>query len=178
MKKLFVLVLVLAMTQMSWAGLATLAVNSADVNPLGYVAGDIITIELTTAFEGGTDTTGSISMDAITATAGQIMSTSINAGFNDLFNPGAIQVGGLSATGIAGTTSTTAPDIGSGAVLWSMEFKVLGTADITISTTNFFAAPSDFSDTAGATNDLTLHVTPEPMTLGLLALGGLFIRRK
>jgi len=180
MKKLLVLVLVLAMTQLSWAGIATLRVAGGGDE---FMPSDMITIEIVTAFEGGTDTTGSLSMDYVLATSGEAISTWINPGFNDIGNPGLVlgNVGGNLVQGVAGTITTSAPDIGSGEVLWSMVFHVPdlpASTIIEISTQNFFAAPTDFSDMAMETNVLTLHIIPEPITMTLLGLGGLFLRRR
>ncbi len=178
MKKVLVLVLVLAMTQLTWAGIATLRVNASDALS-DYTPNSVITIEIVTEFGAGTDTTGAISMDSVSATAGAWASPALNAGFNDLANPGTVN--GLSITGIAGSTTTSVPDIGSGLVLWSAEFTVPvlpPSSVVDISTTNFFANPTDFSDFATETNVLQLHIIPEPITIALLGLGGLFIRRK
>jgi hypothetical protein len=186
MKKLFVLALVLAMTQLSWAGLATLQVNSADVKT-NYSPGDVITVEIVASYDtslGGTDTTGSMSMDHVFATSGTALSTSINAGFDDLHTSGTVI--GLTAPaivgGVAGTTLTSSPDIASGAVLWSMQYKFAADASGTVEITadNYFSAATDFADPifSDGINALDLQVVPEPMTMCLLGLGGLFLRRR
>ncbi len=173
MKKVLVLVLVLAMTQLTWAGIATLQVNASDAAS-DYTPGSTITIEIVTDF-----TVASISADSVDATAGAWSDQAINATFNDLANAGTIS--GLSITGIAGTLTTSTADIEAGAVLWSAELTIPdlpSSSIVTLSTTNFFSAMGSFEDMATETNSLELHIIPEPITLALLGLGGLFIRRK
>jgi hypothetical protein len=193
MKKLMVLVLVLAMAQLSFAGLATLRVNDADVKS-GYLPSDIITLEIVASFnEGGTigvDTTGTITMDYLRAalpgfpetSVGTLSATDLHAAFNDMHSPGAlINVNGIAASGIWGSVALGSNDAPAGAVLWTAEFHVPdlpASTIIEISTDNFAAMPSDFSDMALGTNVLAIHIVPEPMTLGLLGLGGLFLRRR
>jgi len=193
MKKLLVLVLVLAMAQLSLAGLATLRVNAADVKS-DYMPSDMITIEIVTDFSQGSqgaDTgTGTISMDYVHAfvtvapavSVGTASATWLHAGFNDLHTTGLpVNAGGIAVQGVAGSTTTTAPDVAAGAILWSMEFHIPdlpASTWINITTDNFFAAPTDMSDMALETNGLLLHIVPEPVTVALLGLGGLFLRRR
>ena len=184
MKKLMVLVLVLAMTQLSWAGIATLRVAGGGDE---FAPSDTITIELVTDFSelgsAGADTgTGMVTIESVFATAGEAMSVSLNAGFDSMQAAGdIINAGGVAVQAVWGNLLLTSSDVPAGEVLWSMVFHIPdlpGSSIIEISTGNFTAVPTDWSDMAMETNVLTLHIIPEPMTMGLLGLGGLFLRRR
>lgn len=184
MRKLLVLILVLGTAQIGWAGIASLRVAYDDLGD-DFWPGGIITIEIVAWYDtgmGGTDTTGTISMDYVKATSGEVISTWLNPGFDDMHYPGTlINSGGNAVSGVWGSVAFGSPDIAEGAVLWSMQFRIpdvpLSTI-IEISTENFWAAPTDVMDFALETNVLTLHFIPEPITVALLGLGGLFLRRR
>jgi|GEM_PF-1945281 len=176
MRKLLVLILVLGTAQTCWAGTALFRVAPDDVKE-AYLPSDIITFEVVADFP-----VGVISMDYVHATDGEAMSTWLNAGFDDIMGAGRpINIGGTAVQGVWGTVALGSPDVEPGEVLWSFEYHIPDVPFdlvIEISTESFFAASTDFSDYATETNAVMISLIPEPMTLGLLGLGGLFLRRR
>ncbi|MBN2514200.1 MAG: PEP-CTERM sorting domain-containing protein [Sedimentisphaerales bacterium] len=168
MKKLMVLSLVLAMTSVSLAGLSLTADKTAGILP-----GEVIQIQLVNE-KGGIEgfalgyaivpsgMAGLLSGAALTDGAGN--QSSANAYTEDGFgtgyeitladtNPGGA---GLKA-GIQATFMWTAPD-------------VRGIYDVV-----FFNDAMGYNAPESA---ISLEVVPEPMTMGLLSLGALFLRRR
>jgi len=179
MKKLLVLVLVLAMTQLSLAGLATLRIAGNDVKN-DYTPSDIITIELVADFG-----VGSIGIDQVNGNppGGMASAPALNSLFVDQpVNPGVIKnQGPLLIQGVAGFTALGSADIPAGQLLWSFEFHVPDLPPSTwieITTSGAFLAAGDFSDMSDGTNAVMIHIIPEPVTIALLGLGGLFLRRR
>ncbi len=177
MKKLLVLVMVLAMAQLSLAGLATLRVAENDVKS-DYAPSDMITIELVTDFG-----VGGLSIDQVTGSGGTASAPALNTLLNQApVNPGVIiNAGGVLLQAVAGSTDLAVGDIAAGEVLWRFEFHVPDlppSTIIEIGTLGFFAAAGDFSDMALETNVLAIHIIPEPVTVALLGLGGLLLRRR
>ena len=164
MKKLLVLVLVLGLVAVSNAALTTSVkvggVAVTEVNPLDLVT---ITIGTNTAAPGGTTGFKINASQAITGTAttlgGWMLAatgavTTVGNGLQFSFSDGSIAFPPVNGDYLQITF--TVPTAAAGKVDVSFLGSFLG------------ATPEAFS----------LNVVPEPLTMGLLALGGLFIRRK
>lgn len=116
MKKLLVLVLVLAMAQVSGAAVVSLTTTS----PTEVVPSQIITVQMIADF--GVSMLG---VDSITGPG-----TSSAPVLNDLFNQAPENAGTIINNGtvllqaLAGSTDMAAGDIAAGQVLWSMTYHV------------------------------------------------------
>jgi len=182
MKKLLVLTLVLAV-----AGLANAAIvlqaSSTSVNP-----GDTITLsivatagELVQTIDVGLITDNGAGGLATVGAFNSALNTGTDNGYNGV--DWGFAAGDLAAL-TAGVTLGS-PTVYAGGTIYSYQYKVALNASGVIS----FTLP-DVSDDVFATSVMLstqeavgisgtqVNVVPEPMTMGLLALGGLFIRRK
>jgi hypothetical protein len=181
MKKLLVLALVLSMATIANAGLTF--VTSTGVTEV--TAGQQVTINLVT--DAGTSIMG-FGFDAVVgsgvASGGAIAQPAI---FQSRTNgPMNYAPGVLAAYTYASNTDT--PSVYTTGIVYSFNLVIPAlpaSTNIVINTMSdgdlyldaaYFAA--GVGEVDGNFNALTLHVTPEPMTLSLLGLGGLFLRRR
>jgi hypothetical protein len=187
MKKLVAIALIAAMATVANAGIGFTA-PAGDFNP-----GDVVTIVLTS-----TGACNGFNFDAISdgGNGGVASDIIMGAGLTELL-PGYLE---NTSAGIlidyAAAYATGSP-LGSGVALFTFSYTVSPAITapkmITIAPlpagTSFYSRLDDTTYTAAAsTGDLggvttpidgvTLSIIPEPMTLGLLGLGGLFLRRR
>jgi hypothetical protein len=196
MKKLVAIALVLAVASMANAGIAFVTSTGATtVN-----AGDVITVQLKSsdlAMTGGfnigilTDfgANGTLSAPAISASLTQlgsyeVLNTAANAvkGGTSALIYNAAAYGALNTGGVAFSFSYTVPTGSSTIVIGGLpvgqyymysDGEAYNDGAATMANMSVAGAPTDV-----AIGNLTLSVVPEPMTLGLLSLGGLFLRRR
>ena len=189
MKKLLILVFVLAFVSTASANTAGFEIIASDAASLGvdggsgaasYAPGTTLTLALKASFD-----VTNVSLGA-GATAGTAVAVGTLNGTLSLFaNNGALQnSGGVLISGIIGGVP-----FGSGAfvpatnALYTFDFlvpEVAGSTVITIDNTAAFTKVNNGTAVVvDALDDLLVHVgVPEPMTIALLGLGGLFLRRR
>jgi hypothetical protein len=178
MKKLLILGFILAMASAASAGTAWFEVNAGDSPP--YKPSDTITIDLVSDVK-----VSSVYIDAIASNAGTAHDPrSLNTALSILPMLGTIvNSGGIL---IQGPIQGSAPfdfttHVPPGQAIYSFEFHV---PDVPWSTyiticTSGSGEVTDFDlGTTVQIDPLTIHVVPEPMTIALLGLGGLFLRRR
>ena len=171
MKKLLIIMLVLGMTQVGWAGI--LRVNAGDAKD-HYLPSDIITIEVVAP-----SAVGMLGIDWVygpgTASAPALHALLVVP----IVNPGVlVNDGVLLVKSIAGSADV---DIPAGEVLWQFEYHVPElppSTMIEIYTSGVILVDLLFENAEYETNALQLHVIPEPMTIDLLGLGSLLLRRR
>jgi hypothetical protein len=197
MKKLVAIALVLAMASAASAGIGFVAVGGNDVNP-----GQVVVIELRAAeVMGGGFALGLLSDNGANGSMGAYTISQLATGFTV---DAAGEVLNLPATGagtstlLYGFSASVRANQAANTVLFSFPYTVpmtaVGTINIGALATGTMYMYSDGlaygADPSmanimigGAPTDvqiggLVLNVIPEPMTLGLLGLGGLFLRRR
>jgi hypothetical protein len=173
MKKLLTLFLVLAMASITSAASLDFAVNGGAYVGQDVMGSDIVTLTLMDD-RGATFLAGAIDTSNINVSIGDNYShtfflapnmggwtfTPVGDGYTSVGS--AIWFGGLlPADGVIFTHEFHVPD--------GLAFSTNITVDYDI---NYSIAGGDVAGQA------VLHVVPEPMTLGLLGLGGLFLRRR
>jgi hypothetical protein len=194
MKKVLVLVLVLAM-----ATAANAVTVDIEGSKTGVLAGETITVSMSA------DTAAdsyAISLGATTtSTAGDATAAigTLNTGFDNINNAGTLRNGMTNYNGaryilidrINGSVLLESPSVAAEATLYSFELTI-PTGAVESDTFTIYAAtgfgvfsppPAGYAhqvsgSTPGTTNNLVLTVIPEPMTIALLGLGGLFLRRR
>jgi hypothetical protein len=189
MKKLVAIALVLVMASVASAGIGFVS-SKTDV-----LAGETVTITLV-----ATAVCNGFSVDALggvgTAPAGVATLGTYNVGLTAL-QPGYLENGaGILIDFIAAAPSAGA--IAAGANLYTFTYTVSSAATLgqtvviaplalgaeffsTLDGVSYTVSNAPTADLGGVTtpiDGLTLNVIPEPMTLGLLGLGGLFLRRR
>ncbi|MHC4645106.1 MAG: PEP-CTERM sorting domain-containing protein [Planctomycetota bacterium] len=188
MKKFLSLILVLAIASVASAEVAWFEVDPADAKD-SYVGSDVITINLMADFIVGSVSTN-IGSDGGTAEAVGLLHPQLR--ILTPFSDGTlVNAGGLLITGIGGGTPVGQPGVAVGEVLYSFEFHVPEGLDestyITIDDvtdmsqqpplSTAIAAP-DYSVYLTDAGETVIHVIPEPMTIALLGMGGLFLLRR
>jgi len=182
MKNLFVMLVVLALVAAASAGTISLSASKTSNISLGetititivadcpITGGDIATQIQTTNLSIGSAMTVSLnSALTLVPQAGTIQNTgSVLVGY---INPGNLKIGGSIGIG--------APAISAGTALWTMTWKAdssaYGSATISATETSVY---DDAEEEITSISSVTIHTIPEPMTIALLGLGGLFLRRK
>jgi hypothetical protein len=161
MKKLLVLTLVLGM-----ASLSSAAFDLGDIDGLGYsVTGNTVTVT-------GTNVGGYLM--SLAADDGSVLSNGIVAPeFTAVNDPGSFYYGEWTGASAANTSYVTGTiftiDFTPGASLLTFTYSgIVGASEITIA--------GQATSLVDAT--MTLAAIPEPATMALLGLGGLFLRRK
>jgi hypothetical protein len=180
MKKLLVLALVLSMATMANAGLQFVTSNGVtEVNPSTVVTINLVTTQGTTISGFGWDAVqglGEASNGLISSNFGSQMG-------GNVYNPATgIILGGTYASDVH------TPIQYSGGTVYSFQLHIPSLPFSSIITVNTYADGDNYLDAYyfasgvgevdGNFTGLTLHVIPEPMTMGLLGLGGLFLRRR
>ena len=186
MKKFLILGLVLAIASYAAAATVSLVVDQEDAKT-SYEESDIITINLI-----GSGFTAGMPDGFCSLTINAIMGPGIASGqtVSDAYLPQMQQDGTAVNNGttlISGPITGTAAmgdyvGVPNGQAAYTFEYHVPDVPDSTIITLYIdgitvggsFGAPV----TLTAVNPLELHVMPEPMTIALLGLGGLFLRRR
>jgi hypothetical protein len=184
MKKLLTILLVLVIASAASAGTAWLEVDPQDQKP-SYSFSDIITINLV----GDPGITG-VQLDALASDNGGTAGSPLflNDILSDLRSPGyLVNQGGILLNYVTGSAPFGSAGVPPGDPAWSFEFHV---PDVPPSTEiiifpfvdydlGYFDPMISFSDYSMAMDvgPLIIHV-PEPMTIALLGLGGLFLRRR
>ena len=181
MKKYLIVLLVLAMAAYASAGPVWLEVDDADEDT-SYGGSDVITINLVS-----NEGIKSISIGRIDGLPTAQSINGLHTGFDQApLQPGTIvNAGGVLISTINAGTQYTTPAIPAGQILWSFEYHVPYLPDSSWITIDDVTEGAVFTyiggtDTPyiGDVDPLEIHVTPEPMTIALLGLGGLFLRRR
>jgi hypothetical protein len=178
MKKLSILVLVLAMASPAGATL------SWTVSPVkcSYEPSDIITIGIVADFS----YVGNFGIDDIlTDNGGTASNPALHTllQFEPYSNGEVINEGSLLIQDPYGQNLSWIPEdnIMAGEVLWSFTYHVPdvpASTIVTISATGVFVADDWYMEYDDYIEPLTIHVVPEPATIALLGLGGLLLRRR
>ena len=139
--------------------------------PASAIANEVITISLYSSTVTGDFTLNSIGADVV----GVASNGAVNLGFDwALFTgPGTLNTGGFLVQNATGMVN-----FGSALVsgdLYTFDYKVPAAVDLIGITKITFAAVGDVSGAAIGGCEV---LVPEPMTIALLGLGGLFIRRR
>ena len=181
MKKFLVLALVLSMATMAQAGIVFQS-SATEVHP-----SDILTISLVTT---NAEHVQGLELDAIvdgTSTLGTAATPlTLNSHFN-FADPGyLVNTGGALIKWVNASDTTVGGDYATG-TLYTFLYHVPTVPASTYITINASdqtpygnTVEIDFSDGSSiySTQGVVIHVIPEPMTMGLLGLGGLFLRRR
>ena len=167
MKKMLVLLLVLGVAGMASATLS-LATNAISLTVADAPVTVAATLDAATAAQAVESVVGNYAVNI----TGISMSIAAGSGVDPGF-VGISPVGGAYA-GYVATNMGNPAGFGAGAeiLLITIDGLAVGTYDINIWNTAWSASSTDLEDT------LTVTVTPEPITMGLLGLGGLFLRRR
>jgi hypothetical protein len=184
MKKVLILFVVLAITSVASASQVdfTFKVDPAD-QKASYEYSDIITINLTTEAQVIGLDIGAISDGGGGGTAQ--LPLSLNANFTAFADVGYLTNDGQTLIKwIAGNAGAGLHATG---ILYSFEYHVPDVEDSTWITIGDFSGQPYWpalitylggDEYEGPLTPLEIHVTPEPITIALLGLGGLFLRRR
>ena len=191
MKKLLVLVLVLAISSIATA--ATIDVVILDGPEHGdfegipsYQPSDWIVIGvIPDGFSQNPpmDDIGRMKIAQVTGTGGEAANPVLTAYFDDLGEPGTVvNSAGTLITGVDGSVALGSPAPPNGDPLYTFEFHVPDEPYSTIIVIDLdgLELTMPFGDPLSFTygGPIEIHVSPEPMTIALLGLGGLFLRRR
>ena len=184
MKKLLILVAVLVFSTATMAGTVSVQV----VPPGPYTPSQIVTVNVVNDDFPTTpqmQTIAKMDIAALTASAGtaEAVGTLCDELKAGLYNEGAlVNSGGDLITGLYGSvalgTQTGPPP---GTVLYSYEFhipEVPYSTIITLGIDGLVLKHVFGQELVANVIPAEIHVTPEPMTIALLGLGGLFLRRR
>jgi hypothetical protein len=205
MKKLVAIALVLALASMANAGIGFVAVGGNTVNPGQVVTIQLVSTvdQMAGGFSFGilsdngangsvsglTYATGAAGTQTFTVVSGgEVLNTAAGvgatsgAGTSALIYALTLQANALINPGVLASFSYTVPATAHGQI----NLGVLAAGAIYMySDGDSYAADASYANmkVGGAPTDVaidgvTLNVVPEPMTLGLLSLGGLFLRRR
>ena len=164
MKKMLTLLLVLGLAS---AASATVSLSLDGVNPLG-TEGDI-DVAVTSTLYVISDDTSAYLYDVTLADADATLGyPSINANAGNM--AGVVDWSGGGVTDYELTAADSGGNILAG-IHFSMDMTPLGAAG-----TSFYVELYEYG--VGTVDDATINVVPEPMTIALLGLGGLFLRRR
>jgi hypothetical protein len=187
MKKILSLFLVLAMASVASAAAVWFEVDSADAKD-HYEGSDVITINVLADFDIASFKIGAISSSDGTAEAIGGLHPNLNV---VPYEGDIINTGGILILDIHGDAGYGAPPAYAYEVLYSFEFHVPYGLD-----PSTYIMIDDYTDTSAQPPIYTaiadpywmyyiedvepavIHVIPEPMTILLLGLGGLFLRRR
>jgi hypothetical protein len=197
MKKVLVLVLVLAMA--TAANALTVDIQHDGSSSVTATAGDTITVTIKadTAADSYALSLGSTT----TSTAGDATATALGtltAGFDSINNAGTLRNGMTNYQGaryilidrINGSVLLESPSVAAGTTLYSFDLKIPDlasngdtfTVDAAVGFGVFSPPPAGYGHQVNGLNpdttNLLLITVPEPMTIALLGLGGLFLRRR
>ena len=178
MKKLLVLILLMAMASAASAASVWFEVDESEPQLAGggYSSSQIITINVVADFE-----IGSFALDIASNFGTAEGAGPVNPAFDLFAEVGEIvNSGGVLITGTRGGILTYLyPPLEAGEIIYSFEFHVPHLPDSTLIViddcgfVSFLYSGTDVTDVEA----LVIH-TPEPMTIALLGLGGLFLRRR
>ena len=163
MKKILVLMLVLAIASTASASLSFVS-SSATVN-----VGETVVVGLTTTTAGASTLTNYVGYYASTvATLSVAKGADVTAGLDSVLTLGGGYAGYFKT--VMGTTVPGGYSIGDEIAVATLTGEAAGTYTINVWSSGWTGTPED---------SFTLTVLiPEPMTIGLLGLGGLFLRRR
>jgi hypothetical protein len=200
MKKLVAIALIAAMATVANAGVSFVAsgVDKDLVAPgLQLDAGDAVTISMVVS--GGTSAGFDVGVIDDGDALGAASDLSVNPLLTTQTNPGYVENSDAKDGSIGALISfwgyvTSGTPLAAGATLASFQYTIAATqvGDVTIACApagsywsaldgaayEFGASTAGFGSGVVPIDAVTLNVIPEPMTLGLLGLGGLFLRRR
>lgn len=191
MKKLLVLALVLGLTAMSSASMLYFGVQGVTGTELqaetSYI-GQIIFDDTTADTFNDTSFRAAISLAGATTWAAGTLNGVLTGGIprtGTVYNP---PVSGMYIGRIEGSTGASGPYMTDNMVLYTFSFTTGASGTVTLDDVAMTGIPpwggaptgynTKFNTTVVDMAAATYNVVPEPVTMGLLALGGLFIRRK
>jgi len=185
MKKLLVLIAVLVFSTAAMAGTVSVVVEQPGDGE--YNPSDIVKIDLVAnGYPAGPGTAvGKLVIDAITAPEGGTaeavgtLHPALAVGIVDAGD--LVNANGDLITGILGGVQLGGATVPDGATLYSFEFHVPDLPYSTIITIDIrgLAISNAFNQPLVAdVLPAEIHIVPEPMTIALLGLGGLFLRRR
>lgn len=199
MKKFVTLLVVLGLASTASAGLITIQIEPTDVAV--YTGGEQITIELiSSGFAQGTygaGELGQMAIDAIKITSGGGAAVDLGAplhnitggmspAFDTVANQGTYSaLADTLATAVAGAATafngipSAGDDVPNGTAAQYFELVLTTTpGTYTITLVNLTTADLFSGAITSTYTPLAITVIPEPMTIALLGLGGLFLRRR